>query len=259
MTTRTPALFIGHGSPENAVLDNAFTQHLQSIGQRLAKPRAILAISAHWLTQGSLITSAENPEQIFDFYGFPNALYQVRYPAHTDATVVQEILQLGSAIPILADDQAGFDHGTWTVLKHIWPEADIPVIQLSLDTRRNRLQHWQLAQQLQALRARGVMIIASGNIVHNLRLINWQQRYGASDWAIRFDEDIKNALLTNNTQRLTQGRHLMTPEEKLAVPSEDHYWPLLYVAGVRHAEDELTWLYEGYEYGSISLRSFMLA
>ena len=255
--TLSPALFIGHGSPENVVLDNRFTQHLKHCGQQLAKPRAILMISAHWLTQGVRITSAIQPKQIFDFYGFPQALYDVQYAAKTDQSLVQQLLAMN--IGIVADSQAGLDHGTWTVLKHLFPQADVPVVQLSLNTQFTRQQHLEFAKKLQDLRHQGVMIIGSGNVVHNLGLLDWQQREQGADWAISFDMQIKAAIEQHDLAFLTQTRQQMSQIARLAIPSEDHYWPLLYVEGVRHTSDKLTWIYEGFEYGSISLRSYMLS
>jgi 4,5-DOPA dioxygenase extradiol len=257
-TTLTPALFIGHGSPENVVLNNAFTQSLQQLGQQLAKPRAILMISAHWLSRGSLLTTASAPEQIFDFHGFPDALYRVHYRPSTDASVIADILAAGNIIPITADAHAGFDHGTWTVLKHLFPDADVPVVQLSMDSGLSRQQHFALAQKLQSLRSKGIMVIGSGNIVHNLGRLDWHNRSGGYDWALRFDEQMKTALTSTDVDFITQPRTAMTNDGRLSVPTEDHYWPLLYVEGVRQPSDKLEWIYEGYEYGGISLRSYLL-
>ena len=253
-----PVLFIGHGSPENVVLDNDFSRALRQTGQRLAKPRAILAVSAHWLTPGVRLTTAPAPEQVFDFYGFPDTLYQVRYPARTDSSVVADVLALGAGIPVVADADAGFDHGTWTVLKHLFPDADVPVLQLSLDRHLDRAQHYRLAQRLRGVRELGVMVVASGNVVHNLGRLDWHNRNGGADWALDFDRQIKQALLQRDVDFLTQPRTAMALAARLAVPSEDHYWPLLYSEGLRDDSDELTWIYEGYEYGSIALRSYLL-
>jgi len=259
MTTLTPALFIGHGSPENVILDNAFTKSLQQLGQQLCKPRAILMVSAHWLSRGSLLTTAPKPNQVFDFYGFPDALYKISYQPTTDARVIADILAVGKTIPLVADANAGFDHGTWTVLKHLFPAADVPVVQLSLNSLLNREQHFALAQQLQTLRGMGIMVMGSGNIVHHLGQLDWHNRHGGYDWAIRFDQQMKTALETGDVDFITQARSSMNNDGRLAIPTEDHYWPLLYVEGVRHASDKLTWIYEGFEYGSISLRSYMLS
>lgn len=259
MTTLTPALFIGHGSPENVVLHNAFTQSLQRLGQQLAKPRAILMVSAHWLSRGSFLTTAPKPSQVFDFHGFPETLYNITYQPSTDTQVIADILAIGNSIPIISDTNAGFDHGTWTVLKHLFPAADVPVVQLSLNTQLNRQQHFALARQLQTLRGKGIMVMGSGNVVHNLGQLDWHNRNGAYDWALRFDQQIKTALETGDVAFLTQARNSMNSDGRLAIPSEDHYWPLLYVEGVRQPSDKLTWIYEGYEYGGISLRSYMLA
>jgi len=256
-STITPALFIGHGSPENVVLDNRFTRHLQYCGQQLVKPKAILMISAHWLTHGTFITTASHPKQVFDFYGFAKNLYQVNYQAKTSHSLVEQLL--GLKIGIIDDEQAGFDHGTWTILKHLFPQADVPVVQLSLNSQFNRQQHLAFAQKLQALRSAGVMIIGSGNVVHNLRLLNWQQREQGANWAKTFDLQIKTALNNHDTAFLSQENATMSAEAKLAIPTEEHYWPLLYIEGVRTALDNMTWIDEGYEYGSISLRSYLLS
>ncbi len=258
MTTLTPALFIGHGSPENVILDNTFTKSLQQLGQQLSKPRAILMVSAHWLSRGSMLTTAPKPNQVFDFYGFADALYQVTYQPSTDSSVIADILTIGKTIPLIADMNAGFDHGTWTVLKHLFPAADVPVVQLSLNTQLNRQQHFDLAQSLTALRSKGIMVMGSGNVVHNLGHLDWHNRHGGYDWALRFDQQIKTALETSDVDFITQARASMSRDGRLAIPSEDHYWPLLYVEGVRQPSDKLTWIYEGYEYGGISLRSYML-
>ncbi|MDO8330166.1 MAG: 4,5-DOPA dioxygenase extradiol [Fluviicoccus sp.] len=256
MSAPTPALFIGHGSPENAIRDNPFTQSLQALGKRITRPKAALVISAHWLTRGITFTASPHPEQVFDFSGFPQALHQVHYRPYTSPALIQRLQQMN--LPALADPAQGFDHGVWTVLKHLWPDADVPLVQLSLDITRDRLGHLALGARLQALRAEGYMIIASGNIVHNLRELDWSQPSGGQDWAKRYDLVIKQALESKDNTLLLQPRAEQNQDSRLSVPTEDHYWPLLYVAGTRMPTDQLEWVYEGYEYGGISLRSFML-
>jgi len=257
MNTPAPALFIGHGSPENAVLDNAFTRHLSALGGRLRRPRAALVISAHWLTPGSRITTHPSPTQIFDFSGFPDALYRVNYQPVTSAALIDELRH--SNPELRPDTSRGFDHGVWTVLKHLWPQADVPLVQLSLNTALDRAGHLALGQRLAALRRAGYMIVASGNIVHNLRQLDWQSPQGAHDWAKRFDRRIQEALEQQDIATLTAATAGMDQDARLSVPTEEHYWPLLYVAGARLPTDRLEWVHEGFEYGGISLRSLLLS
>jgi 4,5-DOPA dioxygenase extradiol len=256
MNTPAPALFIGHGSPENATRDNAFTQSLQSLGKRLPRPQAALVISAHWLTRGLGITTAPHPQQVFDFSGFPDALYDIRYRPRSSPELIERLLQANPAIQAIPDQ--GFDHGVWTVLKHLWPDAEVPIVQLSLDVRLDRTGHLALGETLRELRNAGYMIIASGNIVHNLRELDWQQPESGFPWAQRYDLAVKAAIEHGDNAFLTQPRAAQDSDARLSVPTEDHYWPLLYITGARLPADRLEWIYEGYEYGGISLRSFML-
>ncbi|RZU46822.1 4,5-DOPA dioxygenase extradiol [Fluviicoccus keumensis] len=256
MNTPAPALFIGHGSPENAIRDNAFTQSLQQLGKRLPRPKAALVISAHWLARGLAMTTAPQPRQVFDFSGFPDALYDIRYQPRTSPELIQRLLQLNSSIQAMPDQ--GFDHGVWTVLKHLWPDADVPLVQLGLDVRLDRAGHLALGESLRELRNEGYIIVASGNIVHNLRELDWRQPESGFPWAQRYDLGVKKAIESCDNAFLTQARAAQDGDARLSVPSEDHYWPLLYVTGARLPTDRLEWSYEGYEYGGISLRSFLL-
>ena len=257
MNLPAPALFIGHGSPENALRDNEFTRSLQTLGKQLPKPKAALIISAHWLTQDLAITTSPQPGQVFDFSGFPQALYQVQYRPRSSSELIEAILKLepsARSMPL-----QGFDHGVWTVLKHLWPTADVPLVQLSLDVGLDRQGHLLKGRYLSRLRDMGFMLIGSGNIVHNLRALDWRQTVDGFDWAKRYDLQVKTALEREDMAFLGASRHQMDGDARLSVPSEDHYWPLLYVAASRRQDDHLRWIYEGYEYGGISLRSFLLS
>jgi 4,5-DOPA dioxygenase extradiol len=190
-----PLLFVGHGSPMNIAQKNDFTESLRLAGEKLPKPRLILCISAHWVTDGTLVTGAAHPKQIYDFYGFPDELYDVVYSPKGSVKDANHVAALGTSIPVTLDSRWGIDHGTWSALHHLYPKHDIPVIQLSLDGNKNEAEHYKLASFLRPLRSEGVLIIGSGNVVHNLRLISWQQ-FGEEPfpWARRFDDQVKDAL-----------------------------------------------------------------
>lgn len=252
-----PALFIGHGSPENAVLDNAFSRSLRLLGERLPRPRAALVVSAHWLSRGLFASSAAQPEQIFDFSGFPEALYRVRYTPATSPELLADMAEL--ALPWQPAPQRGFDHGVWTVLKHLWPDADVPLVQLSLDIGRDRRGQLAVGTTLKGLREKGYMLVGSGNVVHNLRALDWQARDDGFDWAKRFDLAVKEAIERDDRDSLVTPSPELAADARLSVPTEEHYWPLLTVVGARRPEDRVEWVYEGYEYGGISLRSLLLS
>lgn len=252
-----PALFLGHGSPENVIRDNAFTRSLARLGARLPRPRAALIISAHWLSRGTGMTIDDRPEQVFDFGGFARELYEVYYQPHNSSELVERVQAYLPETQRVSGQ--GYDHGVWTVLKHLWPDADVPLVQLSLNLGLDRAGHWLLAERLRGLREEGFMVIASGNIVHNLRMLDWRHPEQAYDWAVAFDNQVKQALETRDRLFLTQSPGVAAREARLSVPSEDHYWPLLYVAALRLHADRLEWVYNGFEYGSISLTSFLLA
>lgn len=255
-TTLMPALFIGHGSPMNAVADNIFTQSLSSLGEKLERPEAILCISAHWMTEGTWITHMEKPKTIHDFYGFPQPLFDVQYPAAGRPDIAEAISKDISSTRIHLDNEAwGLDHGTWSVLKFLYPKADIPVLQLSLDMTQPPEYHFKLGQELAKLRERGVLILGSGNIVHNLRKINWDETAAPYDWATEFDESVKNKLIKRDFKAL-QNSELKTQAGQMAVPTMDHYYPLLYIIGASSAKDELKFEYEEIQNASISMRAF---
>ena len=253
---RMPTLFFGHGSPMNAIEENDFTKTLSNLGKTLPVPNAILMISAHWMTKGTLITGMDKPKTIHDFYGFPEALFSVQYPASGSPEKVKEVVNTISDPDINLDlDKWGLDHGTWSVLKHLYPQANIPVFQLSLDMTKPMLFHFELGQKLKFLRDQGVMIIGSGNIVHNLRQIRWGSSASAYDWAIDFDEWVKGKALDRDFKSLIDDP-LKTQAGKLSVPTLDHYLPLLYILGASDEKDQLHFDYEGFQNSSMSMRSF---
>ena len=255
--SKMPVLFIGHGSPMNALERNDFTDAWRAFGQHLPRPRALLVVSAHWYFGATAVTGMARPRTIHDFYGFPQQLFDVEYPAPGDPDLAKEIIeQVKPEWMGLDIDQWGIDHGAWSVLTHIYPDADIPVLQLSINALRPLDYHLGLAARLDALRSRGVMIIASGNVVHNLRLIQWKERDLAFDWAERFDDAVLEQLAHDPGDILRLAHH---PDYELAVPTPDHFIPLLYVAGLAAAESSKPEpLVRGYSMGSISMTCFGL-
>lgn len=255
---RMPVFFIGHGSPMNAIDTNPYTKTLNALGEKIPRPRAILVISAHWMTEGSWITEMPNPKTIHDFYGFPQALFDVQYPAPGSPEIAKEIRETVQQPKIHADTEMwGLDHGTWSVLRHLYPEADIPVLQLSLHMEKPDEHHIQLGQELSKLRGKGILIIGSGNLVHNLRKIRWEPDAKPFDWAIEYDEWLKEKLLDRNFSAVLNDYH-KTEAGRLSIPTMEHYYPLHYILGAAHSSDELKFEYEELQNGSISMRSFSL-
>ncbi len=254
-----PVVFIGHGSPMNAVQRNDFTRGISSLGARLPRPRCVLCISAHWETEGTFVTGAVHPRQIYDFYGFPDELYEIIYSPHGAQDVADRIAALGRAVPVALNSQWGIDHGSWAILRHIYPQCDVPVIQLSLDARKSEEQHFNLARFLLPLRSEGVLIVGSGNIVHNLRLMSWQQ-FGEEpfDWARKFDEQVREALETRNDELLIRYDSRDRSVGAHAVPTNEHYLPLLYVAALRGGNERIAYIHEGFQHRSVSMRSFVI-
>lgn len=253
---KMPSLFIGHGSPMNAIEQNAFTQTLNLLGQKLPRPKAILCISAHWMTSGVWVTEMSNPPTIHDFYGFPQALFDVQYPALGSPEVANLVKELAPNYQITGDKESwGLDHGTWSVLRHLYPAANIPVLQLSLNMNEGPEYHFKLAQELGKLRSKGVMILGSGNIVHNLSRLDWSKEAKPHDWAIEFDEWMKKKILKRDYQALTT-RFLDSEAGKLSNPTLDHYYPVLYALGAGLGENEFKFEYEEIQNASISMRSF---
>ena len=250
-----PLLFLAHGSPMNAIANNVFTKTLNLLSKNLPTPSAILCISAHWQTEGTWITHSTNPKTIHDFGGFPPELYKIQYPAPGDPQLAEKIQKMIESPQIKFDDKNwGFDHGSWSVLLHLYPEAKIPVIQLSMDMTQPPQFHFDLGRQLNFLRAQGVLIVASGNIVHNLRTIQWEEKTKPLDWAIEFDQWVKQNLLNRNFNPLISD-FTKSKVGHLSVPTPDHYYPLLYILGATEQSDELKFEFEGFQNASISMRS----
>lgn len=256
-TEKMPVLFIGHGNPMNAILDNPFTHSLQNLGKSLRekyKPNAILVVSAHWLSRGTFVNISPKPKIIYDFGGFPEELFQVKYPASGSpefARVVEELLPEAKE-----DTDWGLDHGAWTILKHIYPDADIPVFELSIDYYRPMEYHFNLAERLKSLRDKGVLIIGSGNIVHNLRMFFGRKDGTPYDWTIEFDDWSKEKIINKDFWSLInyekQGK-----AAAMAIPTPDHYIPMLYTLGLTEPDEEIKFTYEE-NIGSISMRCFQI-
>jgi 4,5-DOPA dioxygenase extradiol len=243
----------------NIIQQNDFTESLRMAGTALPKPRLILCVSAHWVTDGTFVTGAAKPKQIYDFYGFPDDLYQVSYRADGSPKDAEYITRLGKGLPVSPDEHRGIDHGTWAVLHHLYPGHDIPVIQLSLDGNKDEAEHFKLASFLQPLRAEGVLIIGSGNIVHNLRLISWQQ-FGEEPfpWARKFDEQVTDSLERKDDGLLIRYDSRDKDMGFHAVPTNEHYLPLLYIAALRGTKERIEYIHEGFQHRSVSMRSFVV-
>lgn len=256
-TTKLPTLFIGHGSPMNAILENSFSRRMNLLGKELPRPQAILMISAHWMSKGTFVTTAANPKMIYDMSGFPDELYRVKYPSPGAPDLAKRIIEILKDDEIESDEeQWGYDHGMWSVLTHLYPKADIPVIQLSMDMSKPPSFHKELGARLAFLREQGVLILASGNVVHNLRRIKWEPDAEAYDWAIEFDKWFHEKMNARDFSAITND-FSKTEAGRLSVPTVDHYLPLLYIIGAADSNDKLSWVYEESQNGSISMTSFM--
>ncbi|WP_010253034.1 4,5-DOPA-extradiol-dioxygenase [Myroides injenensis] len=256
---RMPVLFIGHGSPMNAIENNEFSRYWERLGQSLPKPRAIVVVSAHWLTRGTFVTAAEQPITIHDFGGFPQELFDVQYPCDGAPNLAVETQHLITSTDVHEDLEWGLDHGSWSILRRMYPDANIPVIQLSIDYYQSGDFHYKIGQEIAALRNKGVLIIGSGNIVHNLRQVDWaritEDNYGY-DWAKESNSLITRSVLERDNKSLINYR-LMGEATHLAVPTPDHYYPLLYVLGASNSNDQITIFNDKFVGGSLSMTSYI--
>jgi 4,5-DOPA dioxygenase extradiol len=251
-----PVVFVGHGSPMNAIEDNEFSRGWSAAAAEWPRPAAILCVSAHWETRGTAVMALPQPETIHDFYGFPRELFEVQYPAPGEPRLANEVCELLAKASATLDTQWGLDHGCWSVLKHMYPRADVPTVQLSLDRTRSAREHYELARELRALRAKGVLVVGSGNMVHNLRRLNWEDLETPYDWAEEANAEFKRRIASGDDAGLTDyaalGRSVA-----LAIPTPEHYLPMLYVLGLRGAEDRLHF-FNDRVLSSLSMTSFVL-
>ncbi len=252
--TRMPAVFLGHGTPLNALADNRWTQAWERLGREIGRPRAILVISAHWCTHGIGVTAMDAPPTIHDFGGFPQALFDMRYPAPGDPALARRVRELLAPLPVVLDEQSwGLDHGTWSVLCKAYPAADVPVVQLSIDAMQPPRFHFELGARLEALRGEGVLILGTGNVVHNLQAFRRADENFAYDWAQRFNDYIRDRLLAHDFDAIV-GYQAAGKDAALSVPTPDHYYPLLYIAGAA-GQDRATIEIDGVCQASMSMLS----
>lgn len=256
-TQKMPVLFLGHGSPMNGIEENEFVKGFKKVGEEIIKPSAILCISAHWETKGTYVTAMENPRTIHDFSGFPQALFDVQYPAPGSPSLAQETKDLITNTSIGLDESWGLDHGAWSVVKHLYPNADVPIIQMSLDYTKPAKYHFELAQELSQLRQKGILIIGSGNMVHNLGKVAWDKLQGepfAFDWAIEANEKMKTWIVDGDFQSLINYRKQGKAFD-LAIPTPEHYLPLLYTLALKDSKDETSLFNDQPLGGSLSMTS----
>ncbi|KAA2242779.1 4,5-DOPA dioxygenase extradiol [Chitinophaga agrisoli] len=255
---KMPVLFIGHGHPINAVLDNDFTRSLTKLGKTLEKPNAILVVSAHWETVGTYVSVNPRPRTIYDFGRFDDRLFQISYEPAGQPEIARNVKKIVSMTDVMEDAGMGLDHGAWTVLKYIRPEADVPVFEMSVDYTRQPDFHFGLGAQLRSLRDRGVLIICSGNIVHNLRLTDWHNIDASPyEWNLEFDHFVKRRLDDRDFQPLIN-YFKIGASAMLSVPTNDHYLPMLYSLGLAGQDEPITHIYEGYQYAAMSMRCFQI-
>jgi len=257
MAQRMPVAFLGHGSPVNTLEDNRYTRSWKAFGAAVPRPRAVLVVSAHWYAAVTAVTAMARPRTIHDLFGFGRRLQTFEYPAPGSPEVAREIRDVVKPLYVGLDDDAwGLDHGTWSVLAHVFPQADVPVVQLSINGTKDFAYHLELAERLAPLRERGVLVIGSGNVVHNLRRVDPGMRDDGFDWAMRFDEAAREIMTTRPGDVLELGRH---PDFAHAVPTPDHFIPLLYLAGLAHEAGRVPQvLVDGYALGSLSMTSYTL-
>ena len=253
MADALPVIFFGHGNPMNAVSTNGYTEAWRRIGRETPKPKAILCVSAHWFVPNTGVTISTAPRTIHDFGGFPPELYQVRYPAPGDPALARRVANLLSPIDVTLDDSWGLDHGTWSVLRHVYPAADVPVVQLSIDETKAAEFHFEVGKRLAPLREEGVLIVGSGNVVHNLHTYAWGRHPREPyDWAVRFENAAKKMISAGDLQPLIDYESL-GPDAELSIPTPDHYLPLLYVLGAGRSSEKIQFPVDGFDGGSISM------
>ncbi|WP_432712628.1 4,5-DOPA dioxygenase extradiol [Pedobacter sp.] len=250
-----PVLFIGHGSPMNGIEDNEFTQAWIEQAQSIPVPKAVVVISAHWFTRGTFVTAMDFPPTIHDFGGFPQPLFNVEYPAPGDVQLAAEIAAMATTTPIELAHDWGLDHGAWTVIRHMYPNADIPVLQLSMDYTKNPAEHYALAKELYSLRKKGVLIMGSGNMVHNLRMMSWEMINGGGyDWALEMNEQFKNLILNEEHERLIDYKNINRAAMN-AIPTPEHYLPLLYTLGLQKSGENISVFNDKAVAGSLTMTS----
>lgn len=254
--SKMPVIFVGHGSPMNAIEDNDYSRNWKSIAKSIPKPEAIVSISAHWFTMGTKIMNEKAPKTIYDMYGFPKELYEVTYntPGSPDfAKVSKELIKRVTKF----DNSWGIDHGTWSVLVHMYPDRDIPVFQISIDADASPEEHYKIGMELRALREQGVLIFGTGNVVHNLRLVDWHKANKGFDWAYEFDEYIYENILNKNHENILKFNELGNIA-RLSVPTPDHFYPLLYVLGASYEDDKISVYNKSCELGSLTMTAYLL-
>ena len=253
MGTLMPTIFFGHGNPMNAISRNPYSEGWAAVGASIPRPKAVLSVSAHWYIPGCAVTAVGAPRTIHDFGGFPKKLYEVSYPAPGSPDLARRVKSLLSPVSVVLDEKWGLDHGTWSVLTHVFPSAAVPVVQLSIDERQPPLFHYEIGKRLAALREEGVLVIGSGNLVHNLHTYAWGQHgVQAFDWAVRFEKQVRELLLKGEDVRIVEYEELGR-DAMLSAPTPDHYLPLLYVLGLRRKHEPISFPVEGIDGGSVSM------
>jgi len=254
-----PVVFFGHGNPMNAIAQNVYTEGWARIGREVPRPKAILSISAHWYTSHTGVTINTAPRTIHDFGGFPRELYHVEYPAPGSPDLARRVQALLAPLPVTLDESWGLDHGTWSVLTHVYPAADIPVVQLSIDATQPPSFHYEIGRRIAALRDEAILIVGSGNLVHNLRAMDWSgNTHGAYEWAARFEQQAREMIEAGEHAPLLQYQKL-GPDAALAIPTPDHYLPLMHVLGTQQSGDKVSFPVEGADGGSISMLTVQIA
>jgi 4,5-DOPA dioxygenase extradiol len=259
-TGRMPVLFVGHGSPMYVIEENEFTQKWQTLGKTIPTPESIICISAHWETRGTHVTAMPKPPTIHDFGGFPSELYEIQYPALGNPELAHETINAIHSTKVQTDEKWGLDHGAWSVISRMYPHAEIPVIQMSLDYNKSPKEHYELAKELVSFRDKGVLIIGSGNLVHNLHKVAWDkeddEEYGF-DWALEANEIFKNLIQSNNHKELINYGHLGTAVQ-MAVPTPDHFLPLLYALALKNEKEEISFFNDKAVMGSLTMTSLKI-